>query len=99
LLCWRYSDGIAGGQAKSDAKGAGGGEATAGFLPMGMTPSTMNGGRTNFLGVGTGFSDNVGSGYFGNFDASSFVMGSIPIVTNFKAPNFDAVTAGLFANP
>jgi hypothetical protein len=85
------SQGIAGGNAVSEAAAEGGGAGEAGMAPVEGVPSTMLGGNTNFIGIGQASALNTGSGFFGNMvDVNQPI---VPFVSGFAFPTFS------FASP
>jgi hypothetical protein len=86
------SNGIAGGNAVSDADAEGGGAAEAGTAPMGMTPSTSLGGNTKFIGIGSAAAQNTASGYFGTVGLNQKFT---PYVPSFVIPQFPTNPGGL----
>jgi hypothetical protein len=85
------SDGVAGGNAVSQANAVGGGAATAGEAPTGLTPAG-NGGLTQFLGFASSSATNVGGGYFGGDPKTP-----TPYFPAFVIPALP--TGGFFTNP
>jgi hypothetical protein len=87
------SDGFAGGNAVSDAEGGGGGAAEAGNAPKEGVASTMIGGITQFIGIGSGAASNLGSGYFGVINVNQKF---VPYSPSFVIPKFPDNPGGLF---